>query len=168
MPYGIFRTPSCYILRLFMVAREFYRCVPAVFASEVMQRLLLLAGKGRGHECDDPDHRGKRRRQGNCRTRDSSLFAQVFQVLGGFELLRRSRDLTGKRTVQHGHEKGAFSGADASKPGLFEIADRGTLFLDEIGDLEPRMQVKLLRVLDGASYYRVGGKKKKYRSTCAW
>src|SRR5580658_118420 len=36
-----------------------------------------------------------------------------------------------------GHEKGAFSGADSSKPGLFEMADRGTLFLDEIGDLEP-------------------------------
>ncbi len=59
-----------------------------------------------------------------------------------------------------GHEKGAFSGADSTKPGLFEIAHRGTLFLDEIGDLDPRMQVKLLRVLDGVSYYRVGGVKK--------
>ena len=59
-----------------------------------------------------------------------------------------------------GYEKGAFSGADSSKPGLFEIAHRGTLFLDEIGDLDPRMQVKLLRVLDGVSYYRVGGIKK--------
>ena len=43
---------------------------------------------------------------------------------------------------------------------MFEIANQGTLFLDEIGDLDPRMQVKLLRVLDGASYYRVGGVKK--------
>lgn len=59
-----------------------------------------------------------------------------------------------------GYEKGAFSGADSAKPGLFELADRGTLLLDEIGDLDPRMQVKLLRVLDGASYYRVGGVKK--------
>ena len=59
-----------------------------------------------------------------------------------------------------GYEKGAFSGADSSKAGLFELAHHGTLFLDEIGDLEPRMQVKLLRVLDGASYYRVGGLKK--------
>ena len=59
-----------------------------------------------------------------------------------------------------GYEKGAFSGADSSKPGLFEIAHRGTLFLDEIGDLDLRMQVKLLRVLDGVSYYRVGGVKK--------
>jgi DNA-binding NtrC family response regulator len=59
-----------------------------------------------------------------------------------------------------GHEKGAFSGADSTKQGLFEIAHRGTLFLDEIGDLDLRMQVKLLRVLDGVSYYRVGGVKK--------
>jgi len=59
-----------------------------------------------------------------------------------------------------GHERGAFSGADSSKPGLFELANQGTLFLDEIGDLDPRMQVKLLRVLDGASYYRLGGVRK--------
>jgi PAS domain S-box-containing protein len=59
-----------------------------------------------------------------------------------------------------GYEKGAFSGADASKPGLFELADRGTLFLDEIGELDPKLQVKLLRVLDGAPYYRLGGHRK--------
>jgi transcriptional regulator with PAS, ATPase and Fis domain len=59
-----------------------------------------------------------------------------------------------------GHEKGAFSGADTIKPGLFEMAHTGTLFLDEIGEMEPRMQVKLLRVLDGAPYYRVGGQRK--------
>ena len=43
---------------------------------------------------------------------------------------------------------------------MFELANQGTLFLDEIGDLDLRMQVKLLRVLDGASYFRVGGVKK--------
>ena len=59
-----------------------------------------------------------------------------------------------------GHERGAFSGADASKPGLFEMANGGTIFLDEIGELDPRMQVKLLRVLDSAPYYRLGGVKK--------
>jgi len=59
-----------------------------------------------------------------------------------------------------GHERGAFSGADSAKAGLFELAHKGTLFLDEIGDLDLRMQVKLLRVLDGAPYYRVGGLKK--------
>jgi transcriptional regulator with PAS, ATPase and Fis domain len=59
-----------------------------------------------------------------------------------------------------GYERGAFSGADSPKPGLFEMAHHGTLFLDEVGELEPRMQVKLLRVLDGASYYRLGGTRK--------
>jgi DNA-binding NtrC family response regulator len=59
-----------------------------------------------------------------------------------------------------GYEKGAFSGADTAKPGLFELANGGTLFLDEIGELEPKVQVKLLRVLDGMPYYRLGGNKK--------
>ena len=59
-----------------------------------------------------------------------------------------------------GHERGAFSGADSTKAGLFEMAHGGTLFLDEIGDLDPRAQVKLLRILDGAPYYRLGGVKK--------
>src|ERR1700734_1514112 len=59
-----------------------------------------------------------------------------------------------------GYEKGAFSGADSSKPGLFELADKGTLFLDEIGELPSHIQVKLLRVLDGAPYYRLGGHRK--------
>jgi transcriptional regulator with PAS, ATPase and Fis domain len=59
-----------------------------------------------------------------------------------------------------GYERGAFSGADSPKPGLFELAHHGTLFLDEVGELEPRMQVKLLRVLDGVAYYRLGGTRK--------
>ena len=59
-----------------------------------------------------------------------------------------------------GYERGAFSGADSSKPGLFEVAHKGTLFLDEIGDLDVRMQVKLLRILDGSPYYRLGGVRK--------
>jgi transcriptional regulator with PAS, ATPase and Fis domain len=59
-----------------------------------------------------------------------------------------------------GYEKGAFTGADASKPGLFELADKGTLFLDEIGELQIQTQVKLLRVLDGYPFYRLGGHRK--------
>src|SRR4051812_16057545 len=59
-----------------------------------------------------------------------------------------------------GYEKGAFSGADVAKPGLFEMAHQGTIFLDEIGELDPKMQVKLLRVLDGVPYYRLGGVRK--------
>src|SRR5581483_10116903 len=59
-----------------------------------------------------------------------------------------------------GYEQGAFSGADASKPGLFELADGGTLFRDEVGELDAKVQGKLLRVLDGAPYYRLGGNRK--------
>jgi transcriptional regulator with PAS, ATPase and Fis domain len=59
-----------------------------------------------------------------------------------------------------GYEKGAFSGAATLKQGMFELANGGTLFLDEIGELDLKMQVKLLRVLDGVPYYRLGGTRK--------
>jgi transcriptional regulator with PAS, ATPase and Fis domain len=59
-----------------------------------------------------------------------------------------------------GHEKGAFSGADSAKPGMLELAHTGMLFLDEVAELDPRLQVKLLRVLDAVPYYRLGGQKK--------
>jgi two-component system NtrC family response regulator len=56
-----------------------------------------------------------------------------------------------------GHERGAFTGAVATKKGRFELADGGTLFLDEIGELLPNLQVKLLRVLQEKVFERVGG-----------
>ncbi|HVO80143.1 MAG TPA: sigma-54 dependent transcriptional regulator [Terriglobales bacterium] len=56
-----------------------------------------------------------------------------------------------------GYEKGAFTGATASKPGKFELADKGTLFLDEIGDVPAATQVKLLRVLQEREFERLGG-----------
>jgi PAS domain S-box-containing protein len=59
-----------------------------------------------------------------------------------------------------GHERGAFTGAIASKPGRFELARGGTLFLDEIGDLQFHLQVKLLRVLEDRAFERVGGTRK--------
>ncbi len=56
-----------------------------------------------------------------------------------------------------GHEKGAFTGATEKKIGKFEAADRGTIFLDEIGELKPGTQAKLLRILEGHAFERVGG-----------
>jgi transcriptional regulator with PAS, ATPase and Fis domain len=55
-----------------------------------------------------------------------------------------------------GHKRGAFTGAVADKPGLFEVADTGTFFLDEIGDMSPSLQVKVLRVLQEGTFNRVG------------
>jgi len=56
-----------------------------------------------------------------------------------------------------GHAKGAFTGAIRDKKGRFELADGGTIFLDEIGEMDPAVQVKLLRVLQENSFERVGG-----------
>jgi DNA-binding NtrC family response regulator len=60
-----------------------------------------------------------------------------------------------------GHERGAFTGADAAHPGVFEEADGGTLFLDEVGDVELSVQSKLLRVLQSGEYYRLGSTRKR-------
>jgi DNA-binding NtrC family response regulator len=56
-----------------------------------------------------------------------------------------------------GHERGAFTGADKAKPGLFEVAHGGTIFLDEIGEISHATQVNLLRVLDTSAFRHVGG-----------
>jgi DNA-binding NtrC family response regulator len=142
---------------MFMIAREFIG-VPAVFASEVMQRLLQLVEKvavtnatilitgesGSGKEIIA-------RAIHHCSLRASKSWVDLNCAALPENLLE---------SELFGHEKGSFSGADSCKQGLFELAHSGTLFLDEIGDLDPRMQVKLLRVLDGASYYRVGGVRK--------
>lgn len=58
-----------------------------------------------------------------------------------------------------GHERGAFTGADRAKPGLFEVADGGTIFLDEIGEISPTTQTTLLRVLDTSTFRHLGATK---------
>lgn len=60
-----------------------------------------------------------------------------------------------------GHERGAFTGAIATRIGRFEIADGGTVFLDEVGDISPNIQIKLLRILQEKEFERVGGNKTK-------
>src|ERR1039457_2872840 len=61
-----------------------------------------------------------------------------------------------------GYEKGAFTGANTSKPGKFEQADTGTVFLDEIGDVPPSIQVKLLRILQEREFERLGSNKTRH------
>ncbi len=56
-----------------------------------------------------------------------------------------------------GHEKGAFTGAEAKRRGKFELADGGTIFIDEVGDITPKTQIDLLRVLEERVFTRVGG-----------
>lgn len=58
-----------------------------------------------------------------------------------------------------GHERGAFTGANQTRRGIFELANHGTLLLDEIGDATPQIQVKLLRVLETGEFMRVGGER---------
>ncbi len=60
------------------------------------------------------------------------------------------------QTELFGYERGAFTGADKTKPGLFEVAHGGTIFLDEIGEISPSTQVNLLRVLDASTFRHVG------------
>lgn len=61
------------------------------------------------------------------------------------------------RSELFGHEKGAFTGAEKATKGVFEEANKGTIFLDEIGDISPKMQVSLLRVLQEKKIQRIGG-----------
>lgn len=60
-----------------------------------------------------------------------------------------------------GHDKGAFTGAVGTKPGLFELANRGTLFLDEIGEMQWDVQAKLLKVIEDKKFRRLGGVQEK-------
>jgi transcriptional regulator with PAS, ATPase and Fis domain len=59
-----------------------------------------------------------------------------------------------------GHEKGAFTGANTTRPGLVEVADGGTLFLDEVVEMPPSLQAKLLRMTEDRTLYRVGGRQR--------
>ena len=70
-------------------------------------------------------------------------------------------------TELFGHEKGAFTGAVQSKPGLLEIAHRGTLFLDEIGDVDLQLQPKILKVLEEKQFRRLGDVREEGRDFAA-
>jgi DNA-binding NtrC family response regulator len=140
------------------VTCEEFLGMPAVIASESMDRLLALAARV---------------------ARSNAPVLITGESGTGKELIARAVHQFSSRSTRQfidvncaalsenlidceffGCEKGAFRGAEYTRPGLFEIADGGTLFLDEIGELDSRMQAKLLRVLDGHSFFRVGGSEK--------
>lgn len=123
------------------VMKEVFRLIECVADSE--GTVLLLGESGTGKELlAQTIHYNSSRRKGplvpvNCGAIPESLLeSELF-----------------------GHEKGAFTGAVATKAGRFELAEGGTIFLDEIGDLSPPLQVKLLRVLQERTFERVGGTK---------
>ncbi|MBY0508328.1 MAG: sigma-54 dependent transcriptional regulator [Bryobacteraceae bacterium] len=132
--------------------------VKALFASAPMRRLLDLV------------RRVARTNEAVLVTGESGSGKEVIARAIHHFSLRASRDwvdINCAAIPEHlmeselfGYEKGAFSGALGSKPGLLELADKGTLFLDELGELDGKLQAKLLRVLDHVPYYRVGGTKK--------
>ncbi|HEY8210923.1 MAG TPA: sigma 54-interacting transcriptional regulator, partial [Myxococcaceae bacterium] len=105
--------------------------------------VLLLGESGTGKEvfAREIHHRSRRRPQPFIKVNCAALPAELLES----ELF--------------GHEKGAFTGATAEKPGKFELADQGTIFLDEIGEMAIRLQAKLLQVLQDEEFFRVGGKK---------
>jgi transcriptional regulator with GAF, ATPase, and Fis domain len=132
--------------------------VQAVFRSESMKRLLQMVGRVAHH---------------------NAAVLIIGETGTGKELIARAVHHHSLRSDQpwidvncgalpehlveselFGYEKGAFSGAESPKQGFFELANKGTLFLDEVGEFESKLQVKLLRVLDGVPYYRLGGTKK--------
>ncbi len=101
--------------------------------------------------------------EGETGTGKEALAESIHEVGGGtgpfvvFDCTTVSPNLV--ESELFGHERGAFTGAVASRPGVFEEADGGTLLIDEIGDLDLPLQAKLLRVIDRGELRRVGGTK---------
>ncbi len=117
---------------------------------------VRAGGAGRRDEHHRPDPRRVRHRQGADRARDSLQLAARQEAVRQGEL----RGACPTRSIESelfGHEKGAFTGAEARKKGRFELAEGGTLFLDEIGDINLGTQIKLLRVLQEREFERLGG-----------
>lgn len=115
-----------------------YELIVSAAASDVNVLLMGESGTGKELIARTLHQTGPRRAQKfvpvNCASIPESLFEREF----------------------FGHRKGAFTGADRDKPGLFDQAHRGTLFLDEVTELTPGMQAKLLRVLQDGEYLPLG------------
>ncbi|HEY2515388.1 MAG TPA: sigma 54-interacting transcriptional regulator, partial [Polyangiaceae bacterium] len=121
--------------------RELYTRIRRVARTDVAVLLLGETGVGKEVVAHAIHHASPRRSQAwvtvNCAAIPENLMESEF----------------------FGYERGAFSGAVTSKPGLFEAADRGTLFLDEVGELPKSLQAKLLRVLETGEVQRIGAVK---------
>lgn len=126
-----------------------------VSSSAVMQRLLATATQIAPTDCTVLIHGetgvGKEliaRHIHECSNRASAPFIAINCGVLSEELLANEL---------FGHERGAFTGAGSTKPGLLEVAEGGTLFLDEVTEMPPAIQVKLLRVLQEREFSRLGG-----------
>jgi len=102
-----------------------------------------------------PDHRGKRDGEGAGRPGGPRLSPRADRPFLPLNCAAIPETLL--ESELFGHEKGAFTGATASRPGKFENAEGGTLFLDEVGDVSPSIQSKLLRAIEQKEVMRVGG-----------
>ena len=117
-------------------------------------RVLELIGRVSGNGRLGSDHRGKRHGQGACgrgaaQEQPPGVRPFVKVNLGGISATLFESEM-------FGHVKGAFTDARADRKGRFELGNGGTIFLDEIGELDPSVQVKLLRVLQDRSYEVLG------------
>ncbi len=119
------------------------RAVRCVASDDITVLLLGETGVGKEVMAERVHDRSKRRDKPFVRVHCAAINETLFES----ELF--------------GHEKGAFTGATASKPGLLESAEGGTVFIDEVGELPPQVQVKLLRVLEDRRVRRVGGRDEK-------
>ena len=111
-----------------------------------------------------PDPGRDRHRQGPAGARDPSRRARAAQA-PFVDINCAAIPETLLEAELFGYERGAFTDAKQSKPGLFQLAHRGTLFLDEIGLLPPALQAKLLSVLEERAVRRLGARAPS-RSTC--
>ena len=118
-----------------------------------LRRRIALAAAGAG---PGAGHRRARHRQGAGRPRDPPpVRARRLRPFVAVNCAALPEELV--ESELFGHERGAFTGAHELRRGRFEQADGGTLFFDEIGDMGPRAQATLLRVLEHQSFERVGG-----------